>query len=97
MLSSSKTLKEEGLRVGSAAKVTYVYTPTNLRLAWMFLQQLPVDEESPLEGIVEIQGIKSLHQLRELPRVCDACPLTITSIPAPSSLELFLGQAAWRA
>ncbi|CAK9108864.1 Putative F-box and FNIP repeat-containing protein L60 [Durusdinium trenchii] len=68
MLSSSKTLKEEGLRVGSAAKVTYVYTPTNLRLAWMFLQQLPVDEESPLEGIVEIQGIKSLHQLRELPQ-----------------------------
>ena len=66
MLSSKKTLKEQGL--SDASSVSYLYEPASLHDAWKLLHSAPVEDRfAALDGLRHLQGIWSLNQLRELP------------------------------
>ena len=95
MLSLSATLAEQGIT--GTAQLSYLYVPVQVPNAWRFLMEL--DEEMPLDGLTELQGIGSLHQLQHLPN--DLRKLTFhpkfngSSWALPRKMVLFLIDRVW--
>ena len=67
LLRPEQSLREQGL--SGFECVSYVYEPSHLLDAWKLLDGFPVeDEDKALEGIVCVQGIWNVEQLRRMPK-----------------------------
>jgi len=92
-LSMNKTLREQGLTQESAS-LSYVYLPVNLIGTWALIKGLPFyEDESVLEGVTQLKGIKAYHQLQVLPTTLQSLTLddsfsdNLASVSFPSTLR----------
>ncbi|CAK9026545.1 unnamed protein product [Durusdinium trenchii] len=67
-LSLSRSLKEQGLsKALTGTGLSYVYVAIDLRHAWRFIQNLPVEDvELSLEGITAVDGIEHMGQVLQM-------------------------------